>query len=228
MALPPNESRSLSSYLDFDDDVDYGSDTSVHGDDGISSHSAVTEAHPHTASIPFVERDENIITNPLDEQQQLIRQREERALRRPHTQAVIRNRSGYVFSTPGVEQRLRQTEGRSLSTWATGPEATSPEDIAFRKALNERYLDPAFTTQGQYLAHLESLSRGVSVRPIKGVPILLFVGELPEEEDNEFIRWVYRKRHLSSVPTLRASADVADVRLERKLRFEYAKLKARG
>ena len=83
MALPPNESRTLSSYLDFDEDVDYGSDTSVHGDDGISSHSAVPEARPLTASNPFVERgditapvaqhhttdaDENIITNPLDEQ----------------------------------------------------------------------------------------------------------------------------------------------------------------
>ena len=71
------------------------------------------------------------------------------------------------------------------------------EDIALRKALHERYLGPFLTTQGQYLAHLESLSRGVSVRPIQGVPILLFAGELPEEEDNQFIRWVYRKRHLA-------------------------------
>ena len=55
----------------------------------------------------------------------------------------------------------------------------------------------------------------------------MFAGELPEEEDDQFIRWVYRKRHLSSVTALRASADVADVRLERKLRFEYAKLKVR-
>ena len=76
--------------------------------------------------------------------------------------------------------------------------------------------------------HLESLSRGVSVRPMKDVPILLYAGELPEEEDNQFIRWVYRKRHRSSVPALRASADIADVRLERKPRFEYAKLKVRG
>ena len=39
---------------------------------------------------------------------------------------------------------------------------------------------------------------------------------------------MYRTRHLSSVLSLRASASVADVRLERKLRYEYAKLKARG
>ena len=123
-----------------------------------------------------------------------------------------------MFSTPDVEQCLRQTEGRSLATWAIALKATSPEDIPFRKILHERYIEPFLTTQGQYLAHLESLSRGVSARPIQGVPILLFAGELPDEEDNQFIRWVYRKRHLSSVSALRASADVADVRLERKLR----------
>ena len=38
---------------------------------------------------------------------------------------------------------------------------------------------------------------------------------------------MFRTRHLSSVPALRASADVADARLERWLGFEYAKFKAR-
>ena len=83
-----------------------------------------------------------------------------------------------------MEQRLRQTEGHILATWAIAPEATSPEDIKFRKALHERYLEPFLTTQGKYLAHLDSLSRGVSVQPIQGVSIFLFAGELPEEEDN--------------------------------------------
>ena len=125
MASPPNESRTLSSYLDFDEDVNCGSDTSVPGDDGISSHSAVSEAQPITVPNSFVERgkttapgaqhhttyaDENIITNPLDEQKELRFQREEKARRRAHTQAVIQNRSGYVFSTPDAMQRLLQTE----------------------------------------------------------------------------------------------------------------------
>ena len=92
-----------------------------------------------------------------------------------------------MFLTPDGEQRIRQTEGRSLSTWAIGPKATSPEDIAFRKVLNERYLEPFLTTQDQCKSNLESLAHGVPVRPIKGVPILLIAGELPEEEDNTFI-----------------------------------------
>ena len=87
MASPPNESRTLSSYVDFDEDVDYGSDINVPGDDAISSHSAVSMARPLTSPNPFVERGEtteqvaqhhttyageHIITNPLDEQQELI------------------------------------------------------------------------------------------------------------------------------------------------------------
>ena len=58
MASPPNESRNLASYLDFDEDVYYGSDTNVPGDEGISSHSFVTEARPLTAPNILVERGE--------------------------------------------------------------------------------------------------------------------------------------------------------------------------
>ena len=56
----------------------------------------------------------------------------------------------------------------------------------------------------------------------------LSAGESKDEEYNEFIRWVHRTRRLSSMYALRASVSVADVRLERKLRYDYAKLTARG
>ena len=71
-------------------------------------------------------------------------------------------------------------------------------------------------------------ARGAPVPPIKGVPILLFAGETADEEDNDFIRWVHRTCRLSSMYALRSSVSVADVRLERKLRYDYAKLTARG
>ena len=63
---------------------------------------------------------------------------------------------------------------------------------------------------------------------LRGVPILLFAGALPDLDDNQFIRWVYHKRHLSSISALRRRANVADVHLERKIWYEYAKLKERG
>ena len=75
---------------------------------------------------------------------------------------------------------------------------------------------------------LQTQARGAPVPPIKGIPILLFPGETQDEEDSAFVRWVHRVRRLSSMYSLRASADLADVRLERKLRYDYAKLKARG
>ena len=71
-------------------------------------------------------------------------------------------------------------------------------------------------------------ARGAPVPPIKGVPILLSAGETEDEEDNDFIRWVHRTHRLSSMYALRASVSVADVRLKRKLQYDYAKLKARG
>ena len=71
-------------------------------------------------------------------------------------------------------------------------------------------------------------ARGAPVPPIKGIPILLFVGETTDEEDDAFVLWVHRTRPFSSMYALRASVNVADVRLKRKLRYDYAKLEARG
>uniref|UniRef100_M4C2A6 Uncharacterized protein n=1 Tax=Hyaloperonospora arabidopsidis (strain Emoy2) TaxID=559515 RepID=M4C2A6_HYAAE len=117
---------------------------------------------------------------------------------------------------------------KRLATWTIGPVAAFLEEGASGQALRERYLEPSLTTQSQHKARLELQARGAPVPPIKGVPILLSAGETKDEEDNEFIRWVHRTRRLSSMYALRASVSVADVRLERKLRYDYAKLKARG
>ena len=81
MTSPPHESTNLSSYLGIYEEVDYGSNTNVHGDEGTLSDPPVPEFRPLTAPNSFVERGETtapvaqhhaadagerIITNSLD------------------------------------------------------------------------------------------------------------------------------------------------------------------
>ena len=108
------------------------------------------EVQPPTTLSPFSERDDAnaplaphsipglddaIITNPLDEQQQLTVQREEST--RLHAQMVttLENQRDYVFTPLSVEERLRQTTGQSLATWTIGPGAASAEEVESGQAL---------------------------------------------------------------------------------------------
>ena len=59
----------------------YGSDTSLACDARTMSDTPMSEVHPPTTLSPFAGRYEVIVTNPLDEQQELAVQREESARR---------------------------------------------------------------------------------------------------------------------------------------------------
>uniref|UniRef100_A0AAV1TJX2 Uncharacterized protein n=1 Tax=Peronospora matthiolae TaxID=2874970 RepID=A0AAV1TJX2_9STRA len=243
MSSSPNESKTLCDYLVVEEAVNYGSDTSVHGDTGTMSDSLMPEAQPSNTPYPFSERgdasaplaqhsasgsDETIITNPLDEQQQLLVQQEENAQRRVQMVATLKRQRDYVFTPPSMEERLRQAAGQTLATWVIGHEPKTPAEVVSCQALRERYLEPHLTTQSQYKARLDMQARGAQVPPIKGIPILLFAGETVSEEEDAFVHLVHHVRRLSNMFALRASAHAADVRLKRKLRYDYAKLKARG
>ena len=89
-----------------------------------------------------------------------------------------------------MEERLKEVSGRSLSGWATGPEATTPKYISACLALHLRYLEPARMTLGQYKARLARQARDPPDPPINGVFILLEPNKVENEDDNELIRWV--------------------------------------
>ena len=83
-------------------------------------------------------------------------------------------------------------------------------------------------TLSQYKARLAQQSHGILVPRINGVPMILSAEEMDFEEDNLFVRWVHTSRQIINMMSLRESASVANVRLERKHRYNLSSLKARG
>ena len=81
-------------------------------------------------------------------------------------------------------------------------------------------------TVNRYWSRLERQARGAPATAIHGIPSLLAPVEDECEENKD--RLVHRERRLSSMIALRASANASDVRLGRKLHFEYSKLKVKG
>ena len=81
----------------------------------------------------------NIITNPLDEEQEQIILIEERARRRAAEIAKAKAHSEYRFTPLSAdEQRLKEIAGHSLAIWTSGDRARTREEIAARDALLER------------------------------------------------------------------------------------------
>uniref|UniRef100_A0AAV1UAX4 Uncharacterized protein n=1 Tax=Peronospora matthiolae TaxID=2874970 RepID=A0AAV1UAX4_9STRA len=238
------EDKALAKFLGVEDvDFDSGSDTKVEGEEQSKPSTPVRGDIPHPAPNPFPERsaataltalgamspmDTSIITNPLDEEQQRMLDQAASARRKSEVQTTLQRHSEYTFTPPGVEELIRQASRHTLATWATGPEAKTPTELECRKALRERYLEPTVMTLSQYRERLQKQAQGTPVPQIRGIPIIMSEDGDETAEDDMFIRWVHGVRRLSSMHALRESASVADVRLERKLRYDFAKLKARG
>ena len=86
-------------------------------------------------------------------------------------------------------ERLKEDAGRSLPVRVTRSDATTPEDIVTRTALQQRYVEPTKMILGQYKTGLARQERGAPTF-LNGAPILLEPNKLETEEDNELIWWV--------------------------------------
>ena len=64
-----------------------------------------------------------------------------------------------------MEERLKEVAGRSLPGRVTRPEATTPEDIVTRTALQQRYVEPTKMILGQYKTRLARQERGAPIFP---------------------------------------------------------------
>uniref|UniRef100_A0AAV1UXV6 Uncharacterized protein n=1 Tax=Peronospora matthiolae TaxID=2874970 RepID=A0AAV1UXV6_9STRA len=52
--------------------------------------------------------------------------------------ATLEHQRGHVFTSPSVEERLRQAAGQPLATWIFGRRPKSPEEVVIEKALRQR------------------------------------------------------------------------------------------
>ena len=81
---------------------------------------------------------------------------------------------------------------------------------------------------GDYRKRLKGQARGGSVPSMKTIPVVLAPGEYAYEDDMLFRSWVHKTRRLRNLDNLQESFLEKDVRVERRLRFGFAKQKASG
>ncbi|EGZ25651.1 hypothetical protein PHYSODRAFT_257816 [Phytophthora sojae] len=160
-----------------------------------------------------------VISNPLDEAQSEQRP-ELRPLQNPST-------ADYGSRPRDPAEACRQAFQQSLALHTIGPAARTPEELALRTSMRERLLTPQSTTVAEYRERLRLQAQQKSVPAMRTYPVVLSPGEDSIEYEAQFESWAEHSRKLSSMDALRASFNEVDVRIERKLRFDFAKVRAK-
>jgi hypothetical protein len=227
-------------FADLEEQVSYGSDTSMASPlrspepeaeelralNPFPSLGAARELSALRASSGLVS---GVITNALDEgEERQLEEGEVQRSQRPEARPLLSSHREYRFRARDPAEVVKEAMGqRTLRTWMSGPAATAASELEARAALRERILTPQETTPDAYGARLAGQARGASVPNTRTYPVVLLAGETAQEDDVLLRNWVERARQLPSLDTLRVSFSEVDVRLERRLLFEYAKVKTK-
>ncbi|EGZ19808.1 hypothetical protein PHYSODRAFT_496191 [Phytophthora sojae] len=124
-------------------------------------------------------------------------------------------------------EACRRAFQQSLTLHAIGPSARTPEELTLRTSLRERLLTPLSTTVAEYRERLRLQAQQKSVPAMRTYPVVLSPGKDSFEYEAQFESWAEHSRKLGSMDALRASFSEVDVRIERKLRFDFAKVRAK-
>ncbi|ETO63955.1 hypothetical protein F444_18416 [Phytophthora nicotianae P1976] len=114
-----------------------------------------------------------------------------------------------------------------LDTYTCGPSERTTDEVVRRQTLRERYLTPQVTTPAEYHERLRQQLNGEPVPSMQTVHVVLAEGETTGALEAQFQKWVELARRLHSYDALRASFSETDIRLERRLRFDFAKSQAK-
>ncbi|GMF53519.1 unnamed protein product [Phytophthora fragariaefolia] len=174
--------------------------------------------------------EEAVVTNDLKEAQSRHVELELQALvsRRPVARPPLTPSVGkYGFQRRGQAETARQAASQLLNSYVIAPAVRTPEELAQRTALHKCFLTQQVTTLSECRERLRVQGQRGSVPHMRTYPVVLEPGEDYTENDARFELWVEKSRRLSSMDALRASFSEVDARLERRLRFDYAKLRAK-
>ncbi|KAG3057952.1 hypothetical protein PC122_g20856 [Phytophthora cactorum] len=195
-----------------------------------SSNATILYAPPLTPRYEEDRRDPNVITNDFDEAQsrqlsaEPSSQRSNRPVARPLT---LPSRRDYGFQPLDPAETARRAAQQLLDTYVCGPSAATTDQQVRRHTLRERFLTQQVTTPQEYRERLQQQLHGQPVPAMRTVPVVVWPGEAATAYEAQFQNWVKRARRLPSYEALRASFSETDIRLERRLRLAFAKLKER-
>ncbi|KAE8991460.1 hypothetical protein PR001_g21217 [Phytophthora rubi] len=186
-------------------------------------------------SPPLPSRDDdegsNVVTNDLDEaqSQQLDVRREASRSNIPAALPLAKkSRKDYHFGgSKDPAKEANELAKGSLVEYVIGPAARSDAELAKRDAWRKRLLTRQTANPAKYCVRLDAQLGQSSVPQIHTIPVVLVRGEDEVDDDAQFQNWAEKARKLSSLDALRASYCVRDIYLERRLRFNFAKRKAR-
>ncbi|KAG3094428.1 hypothetical protein PC121_g3048 [Phytophthora cactorum] len=191
---------------------------------------ALRDAPPLTSRYEEDRRDPNVITNDLDDAQsrqlstEPSSQRSNRPVARPLT---LPSRCDYGFQPLDPAETARRAALQLLDTYVCGPSAATADQQVRRHTLRERFLTQQVTAPQEYRERLQQQLHGQPVPATRTVPVVVRPGEATTAYEAQFQNWVERARRLPSYEALRASFSETDIRRERRLRLDFAKLKAR-
>ncbi|EGZ27921.1 hypothetical protein PHYSODRAFT_394115, partial [Phytophthora sojae] len=174
-----------------------------------------------------------VISNPLDEAQseQVAAQMAPMRSQRPELRPLLNpSTADYGFRPRDPAEACRQARQafqQSLALHTIGPVARTAEELSLRTSLRERLLTPQSTTVAEYRERLRLQAQQKSVPAMWTYQVVLSPGEDSIEYEAQFESWAEHSRKLSSMDALRASFSEVDVRIERELRFDFAKVRAK-
>ncbi|KAG6942024.1 hypothetical protein JG687_00019299, partial [Phytophthora cactorum] len=197
---------------------------------GVSSVAASRDTPPLSSRYEEDLRDPNIITNDLDEAQSRPLSTEPSSQRsnRPVARSLtLPSRRNYGLHPLDPAETARRAALQLLDTYVCGPAAATADQQVRRHTLRERFLTQQVTTPRECRERLQQQIHGQPAHAMRTVPVVTRPGEATTAYEAQFQNGVERDRRLPSCDALRASFSETDIRVERRLRLEFAKLKVK-